>query len=116
MAGEGSDRAGGFCLIAITALTWLMVLLLQGCAGSGDSSGSPHDAVFAAALSYCTEQCLPFGVLSVGLVPSPDGTSPFSCECMPAGSDVPDEKPKKKKKKKDDSEHQRVAVLNNDQR
>jgi len=117
MAEEGSDRAGIVGLVALTVLTWLMVLLIQGCAGSHDGSASAYDAAFGAAVSYCTEECLPFGVLSVSLAPSPDGSSPFSCECMPAGSNIPDEQPeKKKKKKKDDSKQQRVTVLKTDQR
>jgi hypothetical protein len=106
MSEEGSDRVGGVWLVVLTQVTWVMVLVLQGCAGSG-SSGSRHDMVLAAALTFCTEQCLPFGVLHAGLGPSPDGTAPYDCECMPVGYEAPDEEPKKKPD--DDPDEKKIA-------
>ena len=94
MAEHRSDRIGSLWLVALTIVTWLMVLVLQGCAGSG-ARAPGYDALLASALTFCTEQCLPFGVLDAGLGPSPDGTSPFSCECMPAGLEIPDEEPER---------------------
>jgi hypothetical protein len=111
MSKDQSDHVGGIWLVVLTLVTWLMVLVLQGCAGSG-SSGSRHDMVLAAALTFCTEQCLPFGVLHAGLTPSPDGTTPYDCECMPAGYEAPDEEPEKKPG--DNPEKQRITMLETD--
>jgi len=111
MSEEESNRVGGLGLIVLTLVTWVMVLVLQGCAGSG-SSGSRHDMVLAAALTFCTEQCLPFGVLHAGLSPSPDGTTPYTCECMPFGYETPDEEPEKNPK--DEPEDKRIASLTAD--
>jgi hypothetical protein len=111
MSEQRSDHVSGFWLVVFTLVTWVLVLMLQGCAGSG-SSDTRHATLVAAAMSYCTELCLPFGVLYAGPAPSPDGASPFTCECMPAGYEIPDEEPEKKPD--DDPEQQRIAALDPD--
>jgi hypothetical protein len=108
MADERPDRAGGLGLVVFTLITWLMVLMLQGCAGSGFADTS-YDRVMSAAMTFCTEQCLPFGVLDAAPAPSDDGTSPFRCECMPAGIEMPEEEPEKKPE--DDPDERCVAAV-----